>query len=112
MIGEIVVVTVIAGVVAVVGDKENWFGTNPEKLWLWQRPPFTPATARQGSFYPQQQFAGQMHPTGEQKIKIAQASIADSQRAIMAGIKEQQAEEARQTQGLSKYRVTGPVTSQ
>ena len=75
MIAEIAVVGTMAGIVAVVGDHENWFGTNPLKLgWFWERPPFKAAPPAARMPYPSMiQRPMQLSP--KEQLKRAETEI-------------------------------------
>jgi hypothetical protein len=85
MLGEAIAVTAIGATVVTILDHENVFGQNPEKKFWWERPPFTPLAATARSTFP----TPIRTMTPEQKIKMAQAQMANGQRAIAEATKEQ-----------------------
>jgi hypothetical protein len=98
MLGEAIAVTAIGATVVTILDHENIFGQNPEKKFWWERPPFVavPPAARAPIIRPTPQ-------TPEQKIKMAQNSMANSQRIIAEATKEQMQQSYYVPGQLGKY---------
>jgi hypothetical protein len=96
MLGEAIAVTAIGATVVTILDHENIFGQNPEKLFWWERIFPQPAAARAPIIRPTPQ-------TPEQKIKMAQNSMANSQRIIAEATKEQMQQSYYVPGQLGKY---------